>query len=161
MRSHSWPGNVRELEHWIESAIALAPDGRITASHLPARRRDAPSAAPSVAPSIASSAPPSVAPSSSSGVTLAPDSALSFTGMNDWFEEKSPGSAEKSDAHLMAPSSGEPGNVSIPLGLTLDEAARRYVEATVTACDGNKTEAARRLDIGRNTITRSLQKRGR
>ncbi|MEI8255246.1 MAG: tetratricopeptide repeat protein, partial [Deltaproteobacteria bacterium] len=38
LRSHSWPGNVRELEHWIESAIALGPDGRVTAAQLPARR---------------------------------------------------------------------------------------------------------------------------
>ena len=25
--AHGWPGNVRELEHWIESALVLAPDG--------------------------------------------------------------------------------------------------------------------------------------
>ena len=35
IRAHSYPGNVRELEHWIESAIVLAPDGRITAGQLP------------------------------------------------------------------------------------------------------------------------------
>src|SRR4029078_39421 len=40
IRAHTWPGNVRELEHWIESAIALAPDGRVKASNLPARRRE-------------------------------------------------------------------------------------------------------------------------
>jgi Nif-specific regulatory protein len=55
-----------------------------------------------------------------------------------------------------------PGSVSegaaIPVGLTLDEANRRYVEATVAACDGNKTEAARRLGVGRNTITRVLRR---
>jgi Nif-specific regulatory protein len=45
----------------------------------------------------------------------------------------------------------------VPLGLTLDEATRRYVAATVDACDGNKAEAARRLDIGRNTIGRVLK----
>jgi Nif-specific regulatory protein len=148
MRSHSWPGNVRELEHWIESAIALAPDGRITASHLPARRREY----------------TNVAPSASSGVSPGSESSPSLSAaMNDWFEERAGGggAGEKSDPNLAAALHGDQGSVSIPLGLSLEEAARRYVEATVTACDGNKTEAARRLDVGRNTITRSLQKRGR
>jgi Nif-specific regulatory protein len=97
MTSHSWPGNVRELEHWIESAIALAPDGRIRPAHLPSRRRDAPGAEQTASSSV------------------------------------------------------------LPIGLPLDEAIRRYVIATVDACDGNKTEAARRLAVGRNTIARALQ----
>ena len=46
-----------------------------------------------------------------------------------------------------------------PLGLTLAETTRRYIAATVEACDGNKTEAARRLGVGRNTVTRALAKR--
>jgi Nif-specific regulatory protein len=48
--------------------------------------------------------------------------------------------------------------VAIPLGLTLDEATKRYVAATLDACDGNKAEAARRLEIGRNTIGRMFQR---
>ncbi len=110
IRAHSWPGNVRELEHWIESAVALAPDGRLTASHLPARRMSREGSGP--APQPAAAPPP--------------------------------------------PAEGE---VGIPLGLSLDEASRRYVDATVRACEGNKTEAARRLGIGRNTIGRALRVR--
>jgi Nif-specific regulatory protein len=98
IRAHSFPGNVRELEHWIESAIVLAPDGRIGASHLPRTRK-----------------------------------------------------IESSRNLPVAPPAG------VPLGLTLDEATRRYVAATVDVCDGNKAEAARRLDIGRNTIGRVLK----
>jgi Nif-specific regulatory protein len=48
------------------------------------------------------------------------------------------------------------GGVVIPAGLTLEEVQRRYIAATVDECDGNRTEAARRLGIGRNTITRKL-----
>jgi Nif-specific regulatory protein len=110
LRAHTWPGNVRELEHWVESAVALAPDGRIGAQHLPrarsARRPDPPATAAAVAPSSASSA---------SGPNV------------------------------------------LPLGLTLEEATRRYVAATVEACAGNKAEAARRLGVGRNTIGRILK----
>jgi len=101
IRAHTWPGNVRELEHWIESAIALAPDGRITRSHLPSRRPD--------------TQPPAAIRSIADGS-------------------------------------------SVPVGLSLEEATRRYVAATVDACGGNKTEAARRLGVGRNTIARALRK---
>jgi Nif-specific regulatory protein len=38
IRAHNWPGNVRELEHWIESAVVLAPRGVITTSVLPTPR---------------------------------------------------------------------------------------------------------------------------
>ena len=50
-------------------------------------------------------------------------------------------------------------SIELPLGLSLEEATRRYVDATVAACDGNKTEAARKLNIGRNTLARALQKK--
>ena len=42
-----------------------------------------------------------------------------------------------------------------PLARRGDAALRR---ATVAACDGNKTEAAKRLGIGRNTLTRLLRR---
>jgi len=103
--SHAWPGNVRELEHWIESAIALAPDGRITASHLPLRR-------------------PKTQPE-----------------------------------RLVTEVKPEDGEIKMPLGLSLDDAIERYVAAVVAACDGNKTEAARRLQVGRNTIARALARK--
>jgi Nif-specific regulatory protein len=100
LRSHRFPGNVRELEHWIESAVALAPDGQLSPDLFPQplRARD-------------SGPPPS----------------------------------------------DDAGAVKIPLGLSLEEADRRYVEATVKACDGNKSEAAKRLGVGRNSIGRWLK----
>lgn len=96
--AHSWPGNVRELEHWVESAIVLAPDGRITGKMWP--------------------------------------------GSRGRRRSEHPGRATQE---------------GVPVGLTLDEATRRYVAATVTACGGNKTEAARKLGVGRNTIARALR----
>ncbi|HEX7666287.1 MAG TPA: sigma-54-dependent Fis family transcriptional regulator, partial [Polyangiaceae bacterium] len=38
LRAHDWPGNVRELEHWIESAVVLAPNGVIGRAVLPEPR---------------------------------------------------------------------------------------------------------------------------
>lgn len=149
IRAHAWPGNVRELEHWIESAIALAPDGRITAAHLPARRREPPATGPH------SIAVPQAAPASATAPisTTAPISAAAASTSKgpEWLPEGSPSATT-------APGNGASDHCVIPLGLTLDEATRRYIEATVTACDGNKTEAARRLDVGRNTLTRALRR---
>lgn len=52
-------------------------------------------------------------------------------------------------------------SIALPLGLTLEEASARYVEATVAHCGDNRTEAARRLGLGRNTVTRMLAGRGK
>ncbi|AKT44035.1 sigma-54-dependent Fis family transcriptional regulator [Chondromyces crocatus] len=125
LRGHDWPGNVRELEHWVESAIALAPDGRITTRHLPARHSAAARSAPLDEP------PPS--------------------GRVSLLDSPPPSTTTRGGE---APLQGE---VLLPLTLTLDDAARRYCEAMVRACDGNKTEAAKRLNVGRNTLARALK----
>jgi DNA-binding NtrC family response regulator len=102
LRGHVWPGNVRELEHWIESAIVLAPDGVIRRSKLPTIR----------------------------GVARA--TSERETG-RDGFR--------------------------IAADLKLDDAVRAYIEATVRALGGNRSEAARRLGVSRNTIARALRGR--
>ena len=47
---------------------------------------------------------------------------------------------------------------SAPRGLTLAELERRYVLDVLEACEGNKTKAAERLGVARNTLTRLLGK---
>jgi DNA-binding NtrC family response regulator len=47
--------------------------------------------------------------------------------------------------------------VAIALGLSLEDAERQYARAAVALHDGNKTEAARELGIGRNTLARLLK----
>jgi DNA-binding NtrC family response regulator len=87
-----------------------------------------------------------------SAVALSPDGVLGPPDMPraDW-TSTAPGDSAASASMGLA-SSG----VSLPLGLTLDEAARRYAEASVSAAHGNKTEAAKRLGISRNTLARTL-----
>jgi Nif-specific regulatory protein len=63
---------------------------------------------------------------------------------------------------LVASPSGPPSakrGVVLPHGLTLEDAAARYTEATIAACEGNQSEAARRLGVGRNTLARKLRAR--
>ncbi len=52
-----------------------------------------------------------------------------------------------------------PDAVVLPLGLTLDEVERRYVEATLRACGHNQSQAARALHVGRNTLRRKAPRR--
>jgi DNA-binding NtrC family response regulator len=47
--------------------------------------------------------------------------------------------------------------VSIPLGLSLEEVERRYVEATLAAQGGNLTKTAETLAVGRNTLKRKVR----
>ena len=97
--AHDFPGNVRELEHWIESAIVLAPDGVIRASAFP----------------------------SAEGAPRPPSKRAAASG------------------------------VEIALGQTLEDAERAYARAVVKQHEGNKTEAAKALGIGRNTLARLLK----
>ena len=45
-------------------------------------------------------------------------------------------------------------NISIPIGMTMDEATKRFVQATIERCDGNKLKAARLLGIAPRTMYR-------
>jgi DNA-binding NtrC family response regulator len=61
----------------------------------------------------------------------------------------------------LGPAGTSPATVTgvlLPHGLTLDEATRRYVNATVQNASGNRSEAARILGVGRNTLARKTSK---
>src|SRR5262249_4061618 len=63
-------------------------------------------------------------------------------------------------AAAKSPSSKRNGAaVEIPLGLPLDEVQRLYVEATLKAEGGNRTRAAKKLKVGRNTLTRKAKQK--
>jgi DNA-binding NtrC family response regulator len=48
-----------------------------------------------------------------------------------------------------------------PLDWTLEQVKRHHMACVLEACDGNKSEAARRLDISRKTLDRKLGASGR
>jgi len=60
---------------------------------------------------------------------------------------------------LALPGPADPAAVlpGYPAGAPLREVIREHVQRTVEACDGNHSEAARRLGIGRNTLARHLR----
>ena len=52
-------------------------------------------------------------------------------------------------------------SVSIPIGITVDEATRRLVQATIEQCAGNKLKAARMLGIPPRTMYRHFSNPGK
>ena len=149
---HSWPGNIRELEHCIESAVALCRGDTLSAEELPLAQEAAEGRR------------------HQSGVMAA----YPATG-----EGRRPPSgvmaAHPGDAPARRPSSGimpayparpqepaaPPGDAGdglvLPDGLTLAEVERRYLQRAITVAAGNRSEAARTLGIGRNTLLRKLR----
>jgi two-component system response regulator AtoC len=55
---------------------------------------------------------------------------------------------------------GSDGGLALPMGLSLDEVERRYIEATLAAVDGEVQEAARRLGITRKVLWMRRRKHG-
>lgn len=68
--------------------------------------------------------------------------------------ESLPRSRRRPPTCPMGTGAGAPAPEPAPT-LTLDEAMRRHAEAVLDSVGGNKTEAARRLGIGRNRLARS------
>jgi Nif-specific regulatory protein len=87
-----------------------------------------------------------------SAVVLSPDGVLHGS---PWRKE---GAAKRTSQEPGSRRGDGKPQVGVPLGLSMDAAGAFYAQATVEACEGNKTEAAKRLGIGRNTLTRLLRK---
>jgi Nif-specific regulatory protein len=87
-----------------------------------------------------------------SAVVLSPDGVLHGS---PWRKESASKRASQEPGSRRADSKPQ---VGVPLGLSMDAAGAWYAQATVEACEGNKTEAAKRLGIGRNTLARLLRK---
>jgi len=56
---------------------------------------------------------------------------------------------------VLSPSTSH--NINLPLGLSLDEAERHYIFATLQNVQGNKSKAAKMLRISKKTIYRKLE----
>ena len=68
-----------------------------------------------------------------------------------------------SETQLSLPSVADGPTITVtegggyPSGMPLAEVERDHIERTLAACDGNRSEAARLLGIGRNTLARKLK----
>ena len=60
-------------------------------------------------------------------------------------------------AMVAQPGPASAATANLDLHRTLDKAERDYIDAVLRDCDGNQSEAARRLGISRNTLARKLK----
>ena len=65
---------------------------------------------------------------------------------------------DERDFRAETPSAGRPGGIPFPA--TLRDVVRGAVEEMVELCGGNKSEAARRLEISRPRLQRLLESAG-
>jgi len=143
-----FPGNVRQLEnvcHWL---TVMAPSVTIEPKDLPQDLLAAPPATAHAAPPVAAEAaalPPSMHPQAAAAAALPSFGA----GPDAWVAEMA-----REARRLL--NSGEPD--------VWDALTRRFEASLIlTALDvtrGRRIEAAQKLGIGRNTITRKIQELG-
>lgn len=133
LESFDFPGNVRQLENFCHWLTVMAPGQVINLSDLPPEVNGV--------PTLANTPLPQNAPSA---VTTQPtDEAATF---GDWTHLLS---AEAEQRLARA----EP---QVWSALTRDF-ERAVIDAALRACRGRRVEAAARLGMGRNTITRKLR----
>ena len=162
LMAFAYPGNVRQLEnicHWI---TVMAPAQVVEAKDLPPELLDAPAMALPETPAFAATtaaAPAASAmgadrPAATSAVAEAgrgpqPSMAPSEAAAGDWVA-----GVDREVRTLLA--AGEPS--------VWDALSRRFearmIQAALEVTRGRRIEAAQRLGIGRNTITRKIQELG-
>ena len=151
LQAFDFPGNVRQLEnicHWL---TVMAPVQQIALKDLPPEVLEASEAASAIqatAPELAVSKSADSAVEANSAPSVSENAALLQAG-GDWLQ----GLGEQAQALLAQ------GQSDIWDQLTQQFEAQ-LLRTTLAATHGRRVEAASRLGIGRNTITRKLQELG-
>ena len=131
---YPWPGNVRELEHCIESAVIFA-DREISPSTLSLPR-----------------------PGTTRRVRALSAQYLETMGGRGGGEEDDRSSS--SPPRGVQGGDGEEGSAAslqVADEPSLRELEARYIRHLLEVHDGNRSECARILDIGRNTLIRKIK----
>ena len=148
MRFH-FPGNVRQLQnvcHWL---TVMAPAQVIETKDLPPEL--VPSAAPAAPMAASDDQPPPVATAPLPAAAPPPEAVVAATpaGSPHWLDD-----LEREALTLL-----QAGAPAVWDGLTRQFEAR-LIHAALAVTRGRRIEAAQKLGIGRNTITRKIQELG-
>ena len=137
LKAYDWLGNVRQLENACRWLTVMAPGRDIHLADLPPELRQPATAVPEAAVSAAPAA-------NAAAHTAAPAAAA-----GSWHEAL----GLWADARLAAGQSDLLGEAA-PLF------ERTLIHSALTACKGQRQEAAKRLGWGRNTLTRKIKELG-
>lgn len=153
LQKYSWPGNIRELANVMRRAVVICPGDTILPGHLNSRIKNAP--AELSAPVTSSAAGILSACELFQGQSIVPDS----------LEELTPGERERLLAALHGitatlletmQAQGDPQMA----GRGLKETEAEAIQQALERFQGNITETARTLGIGRNTLYRKIKQFG-
>ena len=153
LQAFGFPGNVRQLEnvcHWL---TVMAPAQLIEPKDLPPEVLAATGGAPVAMPLVAAESPVT-GTASTAAETAAQAPAAGLAGpsqapVGDWLH-----GLDAEAARLLA--SGQPK----VWDLLMSRVESQLIRTALAATQGRRIEAAQRLGIGRNTITRKIQDLG-
>ena len=155
LSSFDYPGNVRQLEnicHWL---TVMAPAQMVDAKDLPPELTTAALAAPAAAVTLAA------APGGLSEVPAAPAGEPGVSGM-----AATPGAVAAAVAGLWLDDLEREARALLEAGVPdvwqalTDKFEARLIHTALDITRGRRIEAAHKLGIGRNTITRKIQELG-
>ena len=148
LKAFDFPGNVRQLEnvcHWL---TVMAPAQVIESKDLPPELLSSPGAELSTV--FSPLAPPAdAAPASASAPAVTPVAVSTLGGTGGWLDDL------ESEARRLL----EAGTPEVWDHLTRQFEAR-IIRSALQLTRGRRIEAAQKLGIGRNTITRKIQELG-
>ena len=147
LQAFDFPGNVRQLQnicHWL---TVMAPGRTIAVADLPPELHAQPRSEPQTAAAAATAAATVAAPPASAGEL--PAAAAASADAQDWRPL-----LEQALCRRLAAGEPEPWNT-----LTR-EFETQLIRTALALTEGRRIEAAQRLGIGRNTITRKIQDYG-
>ncbi len=143
LEQYQWPGNVRELENVIERAVVLCEDNRILTSDLPRHIQDVTTAGLSSPRRVRHGI--SFRPSLSNSPPETDSVIQNPTLLAGVITQQS--NIETNEHHARGQQNS-------------DTTEKERLVAALAECEGNKTEAARRLGMPRSTYYSKLKKHG-
>ena len=149
LQQFPFPGNVRQLENLCQWLTVMAPAQTIQVKDLPDELRPGAPSAENLTTAAAVSAMPAVAPSATAAPVDAPPPVAGQVSHDDWER-----SVEQVALGLI-----RSGETDVMHHLT-QRFERAVITAALTQTHGRRIEAAQKLGIGRNTITRKIQELG-
>ncbi|MEJ7139328.1 nitrogen regulation protein NR(I) [Amphibiibacter pelophylacis] len=162
LQGFGFPGNVRQLENMCQWLTIMAPGNRIEVGDLPPEVLDAAAVAGpgSVAPVMLTAVdapqparhPAGIHPSAPPSVLAHPAFAPGLAPTEAW-------SQQLYRSALAALQDGQTPD-GLLWGQCIQQAEAALMSAALQATHGRRIEAARRLGLGRNTLTRKLQELG-
>jgi len=135
LQSYAWPGNVRELRNAVHRGFILAEGDTIEAGNLPLAAQ--PDHEVPVAASVAAIPAPAAAAAAESA-TAAPAGEMRAGALQ-------PGGADSATG------------LEIVVGMSIADAERRLILATLAHCDGHRERAAEMLGISAKTLYNRLK----